>query len=152
MLYNYIKIAFRNLWRHKGFSLINIIGLAVGMSAFLLILMYVSFELSYDNYHPKRDQVYRLNVNIKSANDLLKLSVSSAPMGPAIKADFAEVLESTRIFPYGEVVKVPGQQPIQEDRVFIAEPSFFDVFSLPLIKGDPKTALKNPFSVVLTES
>ena len=85
MLKNYIKIAFRNLWRHKGFSLINIVGLAVGMTAFLLILMYVTFELSYDKFHTKGDQVYRLNVDIKSANDLMKLSVSSAPMGTAIK-------------------------------------------------------------------
>jgi putative ABC transport system permease protein len=151
MLYNYIKIAFRNLWRHKGFSLINIIGLAVGMSAFLLILMYVSFELSYDNYHPKRDQVYRLNVNIKSANDLLKFSVSSAPMGPAIKADFPEVLESTRIFPGDALVKVDNHS-FQENRFFIAEPSLFDVLSFPLIKGDPKTSLKDPYSVVITET
>src|ERR1700712_5476460 len=142
MLYNYIKIAFRNLWRHKGFSLINIIGLAVGMSAFLLILMYVSFELSYDQYHPKRDQVYRLNVNIKSANDLLKFSVSSAPMGPAIRADFPEVLETTRIFRGDALVKV-NDHTFQEDRFFIAEPSLFDVFSFPLVKGDPKTALKD---------
>jgi putative ABC transport system permease protein len=132
--------------------LINIIGLAVGMTAFLLIVMYVRFELSFDKFHAKADQVYRLNVDIKSANDVMKLSVSSAPMGPAIKADFPEVLQSTRIFPSGNVVKLKDQQPFQEDRVFLAEPSFFDVFSFPLIKGDPKTSLKNPFSVVLTET
>src|SRR3978361_2137916 len=109
MIKNYIKIAFRNLWRHKSFSLINIVGLAVGMTAFLLIVMYVSFETSYDKFHAKGDQVYRLNVDIKSANDPLKFSVSSAPMGPAIKADFPEVLESTRIFPDGALVKVNNQ-------------------------------------------
>jgi putative ABC transport system permease protein len=151
MIKNYIKIAFRNLWRHKSFSLINIIGLAVGMTAFLLILMYVTFELSYDKFHAKADQVYRLNVDIKSANDVMKLSVSSAPMGPTIKADFPEVQESTRIFGGGYVVKV-GNQLFQENRVFLTEPSFFNVFSFPLIKGDAKTALKNPFSVVLTET
>jgi putative ABC transport system permease protein len=152
MIRNYIKIAFRNLWRHKSFSLINIIGLAVGMTAFLLIFMYVRFELSYDNFHAKAAQVYRLNVDIKSANDVMKLSVSSAPMGTAIKADFPEVLESVRIFPDGEVVKVKDQQPFQENRVFLTEPSFFNVFSFPLIKGDPKTSLKNPYSMVLTET
>ena len=151
MIRNYIKIAFRNLWRHKSFSLINIIGLAVGMSAFLLILMYVSFELSYDRFHTKADQICRLNVDIKSANDVMKTSYSSAPMGTAIKADFPEVIESTRIFPAGALIKV-DQQLFKEDRMFIAEPSIFDVFSLPLVKGDPKTVLKDPFSVILTET
>jgi putative ABC transport system permease protein len=152
MIRNYLKIAFRNLWRHKSFSLINIVGLAVGMTAFLLILMYVTFELSYDNFHTKSDQVYRLNVDIKSANDLMKLSISSAPMGPALKTDFPEVLDYARVFSYGDVVKVKDQQPFQEDRVFIADPSFFSVFSFPLIKGDQKTSLKNPFSIVLSQS
>jgi len=151
MIRNYIKIAFRNLWRHKGFSLINIVGLAVGMTAFMLIFMYVRFELSYDKFHAKADQVYRLNVDIKSANDVMKESWSSAPMGPALKADFPEVLESTRLFPYGTIVKANNQM-FQENRMFFAEPSFFDVFSLPLLKGDPQTALKNPFSVVLTQT
>ncbi len=151
MIRNYIKIAFRNLWRHKSFSFINITGLAVGMTAFLLIVMYVSFETSYDKFHTKADQVYRLNVDIKSANDVMKQSVSSAPMGPAIKADFPEVLESTRIFDDDEIVKV-NNQLFKEDKVFLAEPSIFDVFSFPMLKGDPKTSLKDPYSVVLTET
>ena len=70
MIKNYFKVAWRNIWKHKVFSGINIIGLAVGMTAFLMILMYVRFELSYDNFHAKADQVYRLNVDINSANDL----------------------------------------------------------------------------------
>jgi putative ABC transport system permease protein len=151
MIRNYIKIAFRNLWRHKSFSLINIIGLAVGMTAFLLIFMYVRFELSYDKYHAKAGQVYRLNVDIKSANDVMKEAWSSAPMGPALKADFPEVLESTRFFPVGMLVKA-NNQLFQENRVDFAEPSLFDVFSFPLVKGDPKTALNAPFNVVITES
>ena len=151
MIRNYVKIAFRNLWRHKGFSLINIIGLAVGMAAFLLILMYVTFELSYDKFHAKADQVYRLNVDIKSASDLLKFSVSSAPMGPTLKADFPEVLEATRIFPGSAVIKV-NNQLFQEGRVFITDPSIFNVFTFPLIKGDPKTSLRDPYTVVITES
>ncbi len=151
MIRNYIKIAFRNLWRHKSFSLINIVGLAIGMTAFMLIFMYVHFELSYDRYHTKADQVYRLNVDLKSANDLMKFSWSSAPMGPAIKADFPEVMEQTRFFPGGSLVKV-NNQLFQENRVDFAEPSLFKVFSFPLIKGDPETALKDPYTVVLTES
>jgi len=151
MIRNYIKIAFRNLWRHKSFSLINIVGLAVGMTAFLLIVMYVRFELSYEKFHAKVDQVYRLNVDIKSANDVMKEAWSSGPMGPALKADFPEILESTRLFPYGTIVKA-NNRLFQEDRMFFAEPSLFDVFSFPLLKGDPKTSLKNPYSVILTET
>ncbi|MEO6851969.1 MAG: ABC transporter permease, partial [Mucilaginibacter sp.] len=151
MIRNHIKIAFRNLWRHKSFSIINITGLAIGMSAFLLILMYVTFELSYDKYHAKADQVYRLNVDIKSANDVMKLSQSSAPMGPTLKADFPEVLESTRIFQDDEIIKVKNQL-FYEKRIFLAEPSLFDVFSFQMVKGNPKTALKDPNTVVLTES
>src|ERR1700743_159170 len=110
MIKNYIKIAFRNLWRHKSFSLINIIGLAVGMAAFMLIIMYVSFELSYDNFHDKRDQIYRLNVDIRSsATETMKLAVGSAPMGPALKGDFPQVLESVRMFGGGTLVKVNNQ-------------------------------------------
>ncbi|MES2107397.1 MAG: ABC transporter permease [Bacteroidota bacterium] len=151
MIRNYIKIAFRNLWRHKSFSLINIIGLAVGLSAFMLIAIYVSFELSYDKFHDKADQVYRLNADIRSANDVMKLSSSSAPMGPALKADFPEVLDYTRIFATGGLVSV-GNQMYQENRMYFADPSFFDVFSFPLLKGDAKTALKEPNTVVLTET
>ena len=151
MIKNYIKIAFRNLWRHKSFSLINIIGLAVGMAAVVLIVMYVRFELSYDRFHADADRVYRLNVDIKSANDVLKVPQSSAPMGPTIKADFPQVIAQTRIFGDDEVMTV-NYQLFQENNIFMAEPSFFDVFSFPLIKGDPKTALKNPFCMVLTES
>jgi putative ABC transport system permease protein len=151
MIKNYIKIAFRNLWRHKSFSLINIVGLAVGMSAFILIFMYVKFELSYDTYHANIDQIYRLNVDIKSASEVMNISVTSAPMGPTLKTDFPEVLESTRYFPGGMLVKV-NDQLFQEDHMAYAEPSVFKVFSIDLIRGNPATSLKDPYSVVLTET
>lgn len=152
MIKNYIKIAFRNLWRHKSFSLINIIGLAVGMAAFMLIVMYVSFELSYDNFHQKRDQIYRLNVDIKSSpTETMKLAVGSAPMGPALKSDFSEVLESVRMFGGGTLVKV-NNQLFQENSVYYADPAIFKVFSLQLVRGNADNALKNPYSVVITET
>lgn len=151
MIKNYIKIALRNLWRHKSFSFINIVGLAVGMTACFLIFMYVKFELSYDNFHQKAEQIYRLNTDIKSANETMKIAVTSAPMGPAIKTDFPEVLESTRIFPASLVVKV-NNQLFKEDKVIYAEPSLFKVFSIELLKGNAELALKNPNSVVLTQS
>src|SRR6185503_18220173 len=152
MIRNYIKIAFRNLWRHKGFSLINVIGLAIGLAAFMLIFMYVHFELSYDDFHPKADQIYRLNVDIKSsATAILRESQSTMPMGPALKTDFPQIADYTRIIPFGMVVKVKDQL-FQEDECMYAEPSLFRMFDIKMVKGDPTTALKDPFSIVLTET
>jgi putative ABC transport system permease protein len=85
MIKNYIKIAFRNLWRHKGFSLINIIGLAIGMTAAFLIFMYVRFELSYDNFNEKSDHIYRIVSDIKTPTETLNWSSSIAPIGPALQ-------------------------------------------------------------------
>jgi len=151
MIKNYFKIAVRNLLKNKGFSLINIIGLAVGMTACFLIFIYVKFELSYDTFHEKADQIYRLNVDIKSSNNVMKLGISSAPMGPAIKADFPEVLESTRLFPTGFLIK-SNDRLFQENSACFAEPSLFKMFTLPFLKGDAATALKNPFSIVLNQT
>jgi len=152
MIKNYLKIAFRNLWRHKSFSLINIIGLAIGLSAFMLIFLYVQFELSYDSFHAKADYIYRLNVDIKSSpTETMKLSESTMPMGPALKADFPQIQEYTRVIPNRLLLKV-HEQLFQEKEVLYAEPSIFKVFSLPMIMGDPVSALKKPFSIVLTQT
>lgn len=151
MIKNYIKIAFRNLWRHKSFSLINIIGLAVGMTACLLIFMYVKFELSYDKFNQNFDQVYRLNTDIKTPNEVLHWSSASAPMGPALKADYPEVKEVARIFGASYLVE-SNNQKFQENNISFADPAIFKIFTLPLVKGNPETALKDPFSVVITET
>jgi len=151
MIKNYIKIAFRNLWRHRGFSLINIIGLAVGMSACFLIYIYVKFELSYDKFNKNFDQVYRLNTDIKTPTDVLHWSSCSPPMGPALQADYPEVKANTRVFGYGSLM-VRGNQKFQENNMGFAEPSLFRIFTFPFIKGDSSTSLAKPFSVVLTET
>jgi len=151
MIKNYIKIAFRNLWRHKSFSFINIIGLAVGMTACFLIFMYVKFELSYDKFNANYGQIYRLNTDIKAPNEVLHWSSASAPMGPALKADFPEVKEDTRVFGASYLVESKHQK-YQENNVSFAEPSLFKIFTFPFIQGNPVTALKEPFTVVLTES
>ncbi len=152
MIRNYIKTAFRNLWRHKGFSFINITGLAIGLTAFMLIFMYVHFELSYDRFHANADQIYRLNVDIKSSpTETIQTAGSTMPMGPALKTDFPQVVEDTRIMFGGMLVKV-NNQVFNENNVAYAEPSLFKVFSLTMVAGNPETALKYPFSVVLTQT
>jgi putative ABC transport system permease protein len=152
MIKNYIKIAFRNLWRHKGFAVINITGLAVGMTACFLIFIYVQFELSYDKFNENYDQVYRLVTDIKSPQEVLHWSSASAPMGPALQQDYPEyVKENVRIFG-GGFLMVTGDKKFQENNIIFTDPSVFKIFTLPFVKGDASTALSAPFNIVLTES
>jgi len=151
MLRNYIKIAFRNLWRHKSFSIINIIGLAVGLTACFLIFMYVRFELSYDKFNQNFDNIYRLNTDIKAPNEVLHWSSASAPMGPALQQDYPDVQSYVRIFGYGYLVESKLSK-FQENNLAFVDPSIFKIFTFPLVEGDPNTALNAPYSVVLTET
>jgi putative ABC transport system permease protein len=151
MIKNYFKIAFRNLWRHKGFSLINIVGLAVGMTACLLIFLYVSFELSYDTFHDKADQIYRVVTDVKTPTELINSGITSAPMGPNLKNEFPEIVQQTRIVG-GSAVLQKGEKKFQENGLLYADSTFFSVFSFQLVQGDAHTALVAPFSVVLSQT
>ncbi len=151
MIKNYLKIAFRNLWRHRVFSFINIMGLAVGMTACFLIFLYVSFELSYDSFHAKASRIYRLVTDVKTPSETIHAGITSWPFAPNIKADFPEVESFTRIDQTSMLVR-KGDKKFQEDRVLFADSTFFNLFDFKLIKGDPQTALKDIFSVVLSET
>jgi putative ABC transport system permease protein len=152
MIKNYLKIALRNLWRHKGFSLINIIGLAVGMTACFLIFIYVRFELSYDKFNTNYNKVYRLVTDIKSPQDVLHWPSATAPMGPALQQDYPRyVKDYARIIGAGFLM-VNGDKKFQENNVDFVDPAIFKTFTFPFVKGDPQTALNAPFSIVLTES
>lgn len=150
MIKNYIKIAFRNLWRHKGFSIINIIGLAIGMTAAFLIFMYVKFELSYDNFNEKSDRIYRVVSDIKTPTETLNWSSSIAPIGPALQQDYPEIKANTRIFGAGFLIQ-RGDSKFQANNALFAEPSLFKMFSFPVIKGDVDKAFSLPNTVILTE-
>ncbi|GGB24480.1 ABC transporter permease [Puia dinghuensis] len=151
MLKNYLTIAIRNLWRHRVFSAINLLGLAVGMSSFLLIFSYVSFERSYDKFNPKADRIYRLICDTRTQTELLPTGLSSGPAGPSIKANFPEVETEARIS-YQNGLLEHGEKRFQENNIIAADSTLFDIFAFPLLKGDPKTALRDPFSVVLSEA
>ena len=150
MLKNYFKTAFRNLWRHKGFSIINIMGLAVGMSACFLIFLYVHFELSYDSFNTKADRIYRLVTDVQTPSEKASFG-SSAPMAVNVKNDFPEV-ESFVRFNYASLLVRKGIVKFQEEHSIFADSSFFDVFTLPLVYGNPHTALKQPFSIVFSQT
>ncbi|KQS33511.1 ABC transporter permease [Dyadobacter sp. Leaf189] len=150
MLKNYLKIAFRNLWKHKVFSFINVMGLTVGMSACFLIFLYVSFELNYDAFHSKGDRIYRLVTDIKTPSETINTSSTSWAFAPAIAADLPEVEAFTRVSGGSFLVR-KGDIKFQEENTVFADSSFFRVFDFKLLKGNPKTALKNQLSLVLSE-
>lgn len=152
MFKNYLKIAWRNLGKNKGYSAINIGGLAIGMTCFLLIAMFIKNELSYDTYHEKADNIYRI-VHHGSEDNLEDRWVwGNAPVGPALKADFSEVIEKVQFSGRSDVLLEYNERTFQEGNTFYVDETVFKVFSWPLLAGNPETALKAPYSIVLTES
>lgn len=152
MFKNYLKIAIRNLWKSKGFSAINIIGLAIGLATCLLILLFVLDELSYDRYNKKADRIYRVDGDIKFGGNHFVMATSTDPMGPTLKKDFPQVEEYVRFRVTGGLLIKKGNENVQEDHVVYADPTLFDVFTLPMLDGNPQTALQAPNSIVITET
>lgn len=152
MLKNYFKIAFRNLWRHRVFSLINILGLTVGMTACFLIFLYVRFEMSYDNMHSKSDRIYRIICDIKTPTETMKPGGPSWAVGPHLTmGDFPQVEASVRITG-DELLVRKGNVKFQETNSIYADSSFFQVFDFKLIRGNPHTCLNEPLNIVFSES
>lgn len=152
MFKNYFKVALRNLWKNKGFSAINIIGLAVGIAVCLLITLYVIDELGYDKFNAKADRIYRVDGDIQFGGNHFILAVAPDPMGPALKKDFPQVEQYVRFRGYGGFLVKKGTENVSESNVIYADSTLFDVFTLPMVDGDPKTALTAPHSIVITES
>ncbi len=153
MIRNYLKVAIRNLWRNKTFSLINIIGLATGIACFILIALYVVDELSYDRFNKNADRIYRINADIKFGGAETRYPFSSDMMGQTFKKDYPEVENYTRIYnSNGSKLVKKGTQFITETRVAHADSTIFNVFTLPAITGNTATALNEPNTVVLTET
>ena len=151
MFGNYLKITFRNLWRNKAFSAINILGLAIGMAVCLLISLYVLDELSYDRFHEKADRIYRLDADIKFGGSDNKYAVAPAPAGAALLHDYPFIENFARLHETSALVK-KGSQNIAEHQVAFADSSLFQVFTLPMVEGNPDKALATPGSAVITES
>ena len=151
MLRNYLKIAYRNLLKNKVFSLINILGLAIGIAASLLILQYVSFELSYDDFHEKAERIYRVRFDRIYPDKHDKSAGLTAAAGPALQEEFPEIEVYTKIWSvYGNNVLTYDEKKFKENQLYFADSSFFSIFSYPLLKGDPATALAAPNTIVLT--
>lgn len=161
MLKNYLKIAFRNLFKEKVFSFINVFGLAIGIGAFLLILQYVVFERSYDNFHPNADNIYRVQLNMFKNNELEISSAENYPgVGAALKDELPEVLDYTRLYNMGYKNNVvityqeapSGPVQFKHRRFMYADSSFLPMFGYQMVAGDPATALSKPNTAVISES
>ena len=153
MILNYLKIAWRNLLKNKTFSLINISGLAIGFSSFMLIGLYVLDEISYDRFHEKADRIYRVNADIRFGGTDLHLATSPDPIGEVLKKDYPQVEQYVRIYASeGSKFFKKENEYIRESDIAYVDSTFFDVFTFPIIAGNPKTALDKPNTIVISES
>ncbi len=152
MFKNYFKIAVRNLWRHKSFSAINVLGLALGIATCLLIMLYVQNELSYDRFNEKADQIVRVIFRGKMNGGEIKEANVMPPVAQTFKKDFPEVQDVTRLRNYGTPRVTYGDKTFREDPIAFVDANFFNVFTIPLIKGDATTALQQPNTVVISKS
>jgi putative ABC transport system permease protein len=152
MLRSYFKIAVRHFRKNKLFSALNIIGLAIGMAACLLILQYVSFKLSYDQFHKEAGQIYRV-VNDRYQNGKLIQhgTITYSAVGKAMNDDFEEVLQNTRVVPAGERIIIHNDKKLSEEESLFAENSFFSMFSFPVLTGNETSVLNAPYTVILSE-
>ena len=153
MIANYFKIIYRNLIRSKTYSLINILGLSIGLSVCLIILEYVNFEKSYDRFHPSSNNIYRVILGSESDGQVSWDAANFAPAAPAFKSDFPEVVDYVRITPeYFGVVLNYQEKIFEEKKVYYTDSTFFNFFGYKLLTGDSKTALREPRSIVLSAS
>ncbi|MDH4156185.1 MAG: ABC transporter permease, partial [candidate division Zixibacteria bacterium] len=151
MLANYLKVALRNMLRHKSYSCINIAGLAVGMAIFILVALYVQFEFSFDRFNKNFDRICRVELNYDGQGRLVAMNHN--PIGPTLVADFPELENSVRILGMeaNSLLASAGDRKFSEPGGWWTENSFFEIFSYRLLAGDPVTALVEPFSIVLSE-
>lgn len=156
MIKNFIKVAFRNLIRNKLYTTINILGLALGIAACQLVLNYVMHETGYDNWHSKKDRIFRLTQELDSPDDLMKYAKVPHPAKPLLLQEFPEVEKVTRVYPNAVIggkikMKYEDSQHYEED-ILMVDPNFFEIFDFELLTGNESTALMNPNSLLLTES
>ncbi len=152
MLEHYLKTTFRNFWRYRGYTLINLSGLAIGLATCIIIFTYISYELNYDKFNEDYEDVYRLAVKGRFAEDFFDVSVSMPPLPVAIKRDFPEVRSYSRIDRFEENTFLAiDDKKFYVDGLYFVDTAFLDVFTFELLRGDPATALAEPYSLVMTE-
>jgi len=152
MFVNFLKTAIRNIFRQKSYVIINIIGLAVGIACSLLILLFIKHELGYDKFNGKYDRIYRVDLDGKIGETEILGAFTPAPLAKTLLADYPEVEYAIRMDKWSEVLVRIDDRKFVEENIMFADSSFFDIFSIPLVSGNPKKALAEPYRVVLTET
>jgi len=156
MFSNYVKVAFRSFQKQSAFTALNVIGLSVGMAASLLILQYVKYERSFDTFHSRVEDIHRIQYNVRHNGRINFESAAAVPaIGPALKENFEEVEEFTRLYPVGGIMTYlsPDRGPISfhEEKMPFADPEIFKVFDFKVVSGDIRTSLKEPNKLMLSE-
>jgi putative ABC transport system permease protein len=151
MLRNFFTVFFRNVLRHKAYSLINLAGLAIGLACSILITVFVIHELSFDTFHSKADQIQRLCVKMRIGEQASKQAWTAVPNGPAFRDEIPEILEFCRVERWNDIMFEYEDNKFIEDDVMWTDSSFFQIFDFKLLRGDPETALREPNTIVLTE-
>ena len=152
MLKNFILVALRNFRRQPGYTALNVLGLTLGVSATLFILLFLQRELSYDRHHAKAERIYRISSDITETDDAFKWAVTQVPLGPELKQNYPEVEEYVRFISNGRTQFEYEQRSHFDEKTYTVDSTVFDVFSFQFILGDPASALNEPNSVVLSES
>jgi putative ABC transport system permease protein len=152
MFKNYLKITLRNILKYKGYSVINILGLAIGMAACLLILIYVQDELSYDNFHKDGDRIFRIVLNVQSQAGQIEYATTPSSLAQALKNDYPQVEHITRLMNNPELMIRYEDKKFNENRIYHTDPEIFEVFNIQFLQGDARSCLNRPRTVVITES
>ena len=150
MFNNYVKTALRNIKKYKGYSIINIAGLALGMASCILIFSYVLYELSFDRYHENADRIYRLGLRGRMGEKEVSIAMSNAPTAPTLIEEYPEVENAVRFYTVPKTLVEYGDKHFYDEGILYADETVFDVFSWPMLKGNPNTALTTAYSVVIT--
>ncbi len=151
MLKNLLTVALRNIRKEKTYSAINILGLTIGITCSVLLLMYILDELSYDKYHKNADNIYRVVSNIKEPDNQFTWAVAQIPLAEELQDNYPEVINAVRFFGTGRTLYKNGEMQFFEEDFYLADSTVFDMFSYEFLQGDESTALDNPFSMVITE-
>jgi putative ABC transport system permease protein len=151
MMGNYFKTAFRSFKKNKGFTFLNITGLTIGLAVCLLIIFYVFDETSYDRFNSKGDRIYRVNSDTKINASITSSAIAAPKVAEALQLNFPEIERTVRLLPDEEVRFKKGEELVVEKNTLLCDPSIFDIFTLPMLEGDPNTALAEPNTIVINE-
>lgn len=152
MLRNFLVTAYRNFFRQKGYTFLNVLGLTIGVSSALFILLYLTHELSFDKYHEKADRIFRISSHISEPDDAFDWSVTQTPLGPELKQSYPEVEQFVRFARDGKTVFIYNDQKFSEEKVFYVDSTVFDIFSFDFIAGKKEHSLDEPNTIVIQQS